>query len=139
MNCALLPGLVKGLIERCHIPDGVLFHIESLNDLVAGKRLFNRSVHFSQGFLVFRVIALRFPGNPGGRRHADGHCCQGDQGEPRADRQHQGEGADNAYRRTEKLQQTVLQSTGDLVQVIGCPAEDISLFMLIIVAEGKPG
>ncbi|MNE41113.1 hypothetical protein D3C80_1351680 [compost metagenome] len=62
----------------------------------------------------------------------------GNQGQPRADRQHHDDNPDNGYDGRDQLRQALLQRCADIIHIIGCTAEDFAVGTGIKIFQRQP-
>ena len=99
---------------------------EDLDQRVPGERLLDVAVQRAGVLPLGDELLLRALGDLLRDDHRDRHRDQRDQRQQRRDPEHHGQHADHRQQRGEQLAQGLLQGLGDVVDVVGHPADSSS-------------
>ena len=111
---------------------------EDLHQRVTGMGLLDKRVQRAGLVPLGRELDLRPPrdeerGHDRERNRDCGHCR-----EERRDPEHHAHHAADRQHRGEELAQTLLQCRGEVVDVVGDPAQDVTVRMAVEVAQWQP-
>ena len=109
-----------------------------LDDVAAVVVFLYDAGEYADGLLALGGTAQVFPGHIVCNYHADYNKYQKQQGQRHAVTEHDDEGTKDGADGYDELEQTGLEGLGDLIQVIGDPAEDLAGLILVKEAQGQP-
>ena len=110
---------------------------EGLHDGVAGERLVDNGVELAGAAPLGDVTGPGAPRDLAHCEYRDWDGGQGDQGQQRRDGEHHDRHADEQKDGVKHLTERLLQALGDIVDVVGDPAEQITSRCPVDVAEGQ--
>ena len=134
----LLVGGAVFLRGRSDMGKALLLVVICLDDIPPVIVFLHNAGQLTDCLLAFSRAAQVLFGHNLGNHHADGHEGQKNAGQKSAVIEHDGQRADDRADGHHHLQQTGLEHLGYFIQVAGDTAEDLTGFVLVKEAEGKP-
>ena len=138
MNCAPKLAWNSSSFFACERGLDLALPAEHLHQLVAGERLLDLAVQLAGVLPLGDELLLRALGDRAGDQHRQRHRDQGDQGQQRRDPEHHRQHADDGQQRGEQLAQGLLQRLGDVVDVVGDPAQQLAARLPVEVGQRQP-
>ena len=127
-----LVELVVGLAEPLF---DLALAAERLHDRVARERLLDLCVEQAGALPLRDELGAGTLRDRAHAEHRDRHGRQRHDREQRRDREHHDRDTDEQQDRREHLAQRLLQALGDVVDVVGDPAQQVAALLLVDVAE----
>ena len=131
----LLVGSAVFFRNFYHLLNTLILVVVSLDDVAALIVLFHHARQGADGLLPLGSAKQVLRGYHLGDYHADGHEHQENQGEGYAVIEHDDQRPDDGANGDDHLQQTGLEDFGNLIQVAGDPAENLTGLVLVKEAQ----
>ena len=138
MNCAPKLARNSSSFFAWNVGLDLALPAEDLDQLVTGERLLDLAVQLAGVRPLGDELLLRALGDPLGDQHRQRHRDQRDQGQQRRDPEHHGQHADDGQQRGEQLAEGLLEALGDVVDVVGDPAEQLAARLPVEVGQRQP-
>ena len=133
----LVRGLIEFLIQLIKNLLVLFLMTEDLHYLLPVHHLFNKAVHGSEGILLLNKMLLGNPGAFCGRKHRKRNHGEGQQGQRQGKNNHGRQSRNHRDDRLEDLGDRLGDQLAHGIDVIGVNRHDISVGMLVKIADRK--